>query len=181
MPTYDPVRRHRRSMRLKGYDYSQPGLYFVTIVAQDRVCLFGHIEDDNMQLNEAGRIVETCWLAIPEHFPHVILDAFVIMPNHVHGIIVIMEHVGAKNFSPLQSPIRQSSMPRSPSKTIGSIVRGFKIGVTKWFRANTDIHAVWQRNYYDHIIRDEPSLNRIRQYIADNPARWDTDRENPEA
>ena len=103
-------------------------------------------------------------------------------PNDVHGIIVIMEHVGstvwAKNFSPLQQP---SSVPRYPSKTVGSIVRGFKIGVTKWIRANTDVHAVWQRNYYDHIIRNESSLDRIRQYIADNPARWDTDRENPEA
>jgi len=101
------------------------------------------------------------------------------MPNHVHGIIWIVddvgaENVGAKNFSPLQ---RQQ--PRGTSKTIGSIIRGFKIGVTKWGRQHTDAHTIWQRNYYEHVIRDGESLNRIREYIAANPLRWHLDRENP--
>src|SRR5690606_5266060 len=121
---------------------------------------------------------------IPNHYPHAGLDAFVVMPNHIHGIIVIrrgvaadgarVDAVGANDHSPLRR-----DMPRSPSKTIGSIVRGFKIGVTKWFRGNTDVHDVWQRNYYEHIVRNERSLNRIRRYILENPARWHTDRANP--
>jgi REP element-mobilizing transposase RayT len=111
------------------------------------------------------------------------LDAFVVMPNHVHGIIVITDRaVGAKNFSPLPDSNTSTHRPiRSPSKTIGSIIRGFKIGVTKWFRENTVAHIVWQRNYYEHIIRNEESLNRIRQYVLDNPVRWAFDRENPTA
>ncbi len=188
MTRYDPDKHHRRSIRLKGYDYGQPGAYFVTIVTQHRACLFGDVVDGVMRLNEAGRVAEECWLAIPEHFPHVTLDAFVIMPNHVHGIIVITtrvganDTVGAKNFSPLPppSPPQSQTQPfRSPSKTLGSIVRGFKIGVTKWFRSNTDVYTVWQRNYYERIIRNERELHAIRQYIRDNPARWAEDLENP--
>ena len=143
-----------------------------------------------MQLNDAGSVAEACWLAIPEHFLFVELDAFVIMPNHIHGIIVITAgetgvgaNVGvivrANNHSPLHSPL--PSPFRSPSQTVGSIIRGFKIGVIKWFRANTDVYAVWQRNYYEHIIRNEPALHRIRTYIAANPARWTDDSENPDA
>lgn len=179
---YDPARHHRRSVRLKGYDYAQAGAYFLTLVTQNRVCLFGHVVNGEMQLNDAGLVAEDCWLAIPDHFPFVELDAFVIMPNHAHGIIVITAGadvaVGANDHSPLRQP--PPSQPfRSPSKTVGSIVRGFKIGVTQWMRANTDVYDVWQRNYYDHIIRDEPSLHRIRQYIVDNPAKWTMDDENP--
>ena len=174
---YDPNKHHRRSIRLKGHDYSQAAAYFVTICTQDRMCLFGDVVDDEMRLNEAGRVAQECWLGIPIHFPHVALDAFVIMPSHVHGIIVIADTAGAKDFSPLQN-----AMPlRSPSRTIGSIVRGFKIGVTKWFRTHADIYSIWQRDYYEHIIRNDESLNRIRQYILDNPAHWSMDRENPAA
>ena len=169
---YDPERHHRRSIRLKGYDYSREGAYFVTICTQYRLCLFGEVVDGEMRLNDAGRIAEQCWLAIPNHFPHVALDAFVIMPNHIHGVLWIVGDVGAKNFSPLP--------PRGTSKTIGSVIRGFKIGVTKWFRENTDIYTVWQRNYYEHIIRTEDALHRIRRYIATNPLRWHLDRENPQ-
>lgn len=176
-------KRHRRSVRLQDYDYSQNGAYFVTVCTQERACLFGEIVDGAMQVNEAGRMLEQCWLAIPHHFPHVDLDAFVVMPNHAHGIVIIGDSpVRAKNLSPL--PNTNRPMQRSlgtPSNSIGSIIRGFKIGVTKWFREKTDTHAVWQRNYYEHVIRSEESLIRIRQYIQDNPARWAFDRENPAA
>ena len=142
---YSPEIHHRRSIRLKGYDYSQAGAYFVTICTQSRECLFGEIVDGGMRLNSAGDITCQCWDDIPTHFPHVDLDAFVVMPNHVHGIVVITDVgandvVGAKNFSPqnfspLQSRPSQSSPFPPPqhgiSRTIGSIVRGFKIGVTK--------------------------------------------------
>jgi REP element-mobilizing transposase RayT len=173
--TFDPEKHHRRSIRLKGYDYAQAGAYFVTIVTHGRECLFGDVVDGQMQLNNAGRFAEQCWLDIPHHFLHVELDAFVVMPNHVHGIIVIPDFVGAKNFSPLPD----GTPFLSRSRTIGSVVRGFKIGVTKWLRINIDISAVWQRNYYEHIIRNEESLDRIREYIVNNPLQWAVDRENP--
>jgi len=178
---------HRRSIRLQGYDYSAAGAYFVTICAKERACLFGDVVDGEMMLNQAGNVAHGCWRDIPGHFPHAELDEFVIMPNHVHGIIVIGDHdavdvtvgatVGAKNFSPLHP----GHPPNGTSKTIGSIVRGFKIGVTKWMRQNTPVQTVWQRNYYEQVIRNEESLDRIRRYIAENPARWAHDRENPAA
>ena len=175
--------QHRRSMGLQGYDYSQAGAYFVTCCTHERAFLFGDVVDSDMQMNDAGRVVERCWLAIPNHFPNTDLDAFVVMPNHVHGIVVITDGlVGAKNFSPLPQNNTAARRPTgTPSGTIGSIIRGFKIGVTKWFRDNTDTDTVWQRNYYEHIIRNDESLNRIRQYVLDNPLRWAFDRENPAA
>jgi len=171
---YDVDKHHRRSLRLQGYDYTREGAYFVTVCIQDRACLFGDVSDGEMILNDAGLMAEKCWRCIPAHFPHVALDEFVVMPNHIHGILSIIVPVGAKNISPLHS-----QQMHGPSKTIGSAIRGFKIGVTKWMRQNTTVHNVWQRNYYEHIIRDENDLNRIRQYIIGNPSRWTEDEENP--
>lgn len=172
MTKYNPDIHHRRSIRLKNYDYSQAGLYFITICTQNHLC-FGKIKNGEMVLNEYGRIAEKCLLAIPDHYPHAKLHQFVVMPNHIHCII----NIGANNYSPLP-PI--PSPPVQPihgtSKTIGSIVRGFKIGVTKWFRENTDIHTVWQRNYYEHIIRDENSCLKISKYIKTNPMKWQEDK-----
>ena len=189
---YGQALHHRCSIRLSGYDYSRAGAYFITICTQNRQYLFGQIVDGMMRLNDAGGIAQQCWNEIPIHFPHLELDEFVIMPNHVHGIVVITDAnaaVGAKNFSPLQPPPhsplqsplqppprRTTQQPCGTSKTVGSIVRGFKIGVTKWMRQNTNIHDVWQRNYWEHIKRDESELNRIRQYIHNNPAQWELDR-----
>ena len=185
----DPESPKRRSLRLPAYDYAQAGAYFVTACAYDRRCLFGDIVDGAMRLNDVGRVVETCWDAIPDHFPHAGLDAYVVMPNHIHGIVWITAAaltVGAKNLSPLPGGSRQQKSPspsassfQTPSRTLGSIVRGFKTGVTKRVRKNMDVHHVWQRNYYDHVIRNEADLQRIRQYVANNPARWAEDRENP--
>lgn len=171
---------HRRSIRLRGYDYSRAGAYFITICTQGRACLFGDIVDGEMVLNDAGRVAWRCWHEVPDHFPHAELDEFVVMPNHIHGIIVIGTDDGAKGFSPLQSSVqsaaRSCQQPAGTSKTIGSMVRGFKIGLTKWMRKNTTIHDVWQRNYYEHIVRNETELERIRQYIVENPAKWALDR-----
>jgi REP-associated tyrosine transposase len=180
---YDRSTHHRHTIRLPGYDYSDVGVYFLTVCTHERSSLFGEIVDDDMRLNEAGRMVERCWLDIPNHFPQVGLDAFVVMPNHVHGILFIGDRpVGVKDFSPLP---RNNSESRRPSGTapgaIGSIIRGFKIGVTKWFHDNTGRRKVWQRNYYEHILRGEESLGRIRQYINDNPRRWAFDSDNPSA
>ncbi|ODS33636.1 MAG: hypothetical protein SCARUB_01236 [Candidatus Scalindua rubra] len=170
---------HRRSIRLKRYDYSQQGTYFVTICNQNPLFLFGHIAEEKMLLNDAGKFANKCWLEIPEHFPHVTLDEFIVMPNHIHGIIIIntMTNVGVQNLEPLH---KQNKYQQIIPKSIGSIIRGFKIGVTKWFRTNTNIYNVWQRNFYEHIIRNEKELNKIREYIINNPLRWQLDRENPE-
>ena len=166
---------NRRTIRLKEYDYSKAGAYFVTICADEHENKFGEIIDGIMNLNESGEIAGSCWKAIPEHFPHTQLDDYVIMPNHVHGIIVIKQTmpVGANNYSPLRA-----AKPHGTSMTIGSIIRGFKIGVTKILRQNNLKKPVWQRNYYEHIIRDNDELNRIRKYIIDNPAKWEEDEYN---
>jgi len=176
---------HRRSIRLKGYDYTRAGAYFVTICTKDRACLFGDVADGVMRLDQMGHIVRQCWLAIPDHVPHVLLDEFVVMPNHVHGIIVIMAThiVGATHASPLQND-DTPTRPRGPQRqSVASIVGSFKSAATKRIneQRGTPGAPVWQRNYYEHIIRDDESLNRIRQYIAENPLHWYLDRENPNA
>ena len=174
---------NRRSIRLRGYDYSRKGAYFLTIVARHRECLFGEIVDGQMQLNDAGRIVYQCWNNIPSHFPNVNLDIFVVMPNHIHGIVVLDHAPGsgsANNHSPaLDRQYGQNQRPRGTSKTIGSIVRGFKIGVTKWMRNYTPGIHVWQRNYWEHVVRDEPDLSQLREYIENNPRKWELDQLHP--
>ncbi len=171
---YNSDIHHRRSIRLKGYDYSEEGWYFITICTHNRMCLFGKIENGEMVLNEHGRMAQECLMAIPNHYFHAKLDQFVIMPNHIHFVIeiVIGANVMAKNYSTLS----QSPAPHGTSKTIGSIVRGCKIGITKLFRENTDIHMVWQRNYHEHIIRDEKSYDQISEYIQTNPLKWQDDK-----
>lgn len=201
MSQFNPRIHHRRSIRMKGYDYAQEGLYFITICCFENRDLFGRIEGGVMVLNEAGKVAERCWKEIPEHFLDVVLHAFVIMPNHVHGILEIVGAknekdadgagakdenkndgneigTGAKNFSPVQENIPKKFSPHfnSPSRTIGSVVRGFKIGVTKWMRQNTGVLNVWHRNYYDIIIRNEQSYENISNYIVKNPINWRDDR-----
>lgn len=173
-------RHHRLSIRLIGYDYTQPGAYFVTVCTKDRECLFGKVVDEEMQLNVLGHIARQCWLAIPDHFPQTVLDEFIVMPNHMHGIIWITKkpddgNAGATHASPLPPP-------RGPKRrSIGAIVGLFKSAVTKRINemCGTPSASMWPRNYYEHNTRDESSLNRIRQYILENPIRWHLDRENP--
>ena len=152
---YNPDKHHRRSIRLQGYDYSQRGAYFITLCTKNREHLFGEILNGEIQLNEFGKITQQCWLEIPNHFPNVQLDEFVIMPDHIHGIIVLnnIVGVGVQNIESRQQQQNIESRPRQQNAyqhiipgSIGSIIRGFKIGVTKGFRQNTDIYVVWQRN-----------------------------------
>ena len=171
---YNPEKHHRRSIRLKGYDYSQEGLYFITICVQNREHLLGEIKNGEMILSECGKIADECWKEIPKHFPNAVLHEYIIMPNHIHGIIEFRTVIGANNHSP--EPNNHSPHFRSPSKTIGSVVRGFKIGVTKWARQNTNIETVWQRNYYEHIIKDERAYQNISNYIINNPIKWNEDK-----
>ena len=171
-----PTTHFRRSLRLPRFDYTRQGAYFVTVCARNRACLFGEIVDGEMRLNDIGRVAHRIWEEIPIHFPQVEIDAWVVMPNHIHGVLVIVgPTVGATHASPLQRPA-------GPSKrSIGAIVGSYKSAVSKRINAmrGTPGVSVWQRNFYEHVIRNESTLNRIRQYIADNPARWAEDPENP--
>jgi len=190
--TYDPNRHHRRSIRLKGYDYTRAGAYFVTIVCQDRTCLFGKVVDGMMQLNDASRMVQTVRDEIPEYYPGVDVDASIIMPNHMHGIVVLFDPVGAgRRNRPDDRDHTRPAHPQgdAPTKVLSlpDVVHRFKMLTTKrytdgvkqmgWQQYN---RRVWQRNYYEHIVRSEESLERIRNYILGNPALWDEDRENPD-
>lgn len=160
----------RRSLRLRHYDYAQAGAYFVTVCAYDRRCLFGDIVDGAMRLNDVGRIIADEWHKSARIRAEIELDTWVIMPNHFHGIAIIT-HRSDRPVAPTGPP------PRS----IGALMAGFKSASTKRINAarGTPGARVWQRNYYDHVIRNEADLHRIRQYIADNPARWAEDPENP--
>jgi len=172
-------RHHRRSIRLAGYDYSQAGAYFVTVCAHDRICLFGDIMNGDMRLNDAGKIVHDEWLRTAGIRSNVELDVFVVMPNHFHGIILL--HPDGRGTLQRAPTVEQFGKPTS--NTIPTIVRLFKSASTK--RINEIRHtpgaAIWQRNYYEHIIRNDESLNRIREYIMTNPIRWEADEENPNA
>jgi putative transposase len=181
--------QHRRSIRLKGYDYSQPGWYFITLCTNNREKLLGEVIDGNIKLNELGKIAEDEWLKTAEIRKNIIIDQYIIMPNHLHGIIGIVEvesrSVRANSYSPQLVP--QSTKPKresqpsgfqSPSKTIGAIIRGYKGAVTKKINILLDTPgaSVWQRNYFERVIRNEPELNRIRKYIIENPAKWQNDK-----
>ncbi len=178
---YKPVLHHRRCIRLKGYDYTQAGAYFVTILVRYREHLLGGVLVGAVQLSKSGEIVDECWREIPEHFSDVECDAYAIMPNHIHGVLVV-RGVGARHASPLQRhPLRVSNWPTGPKpSSVGAIVGSFKSAATKRINRfrRTIGFVVWQRNYYEHIIRDEDSLNKIREYIFHNPARWEYDLEN---
>jgi putative transposase len=173
----------RRSIRLKGYDYSQPGGYFVTICTRDRMLFF-----DNKNIL---KIAETCWLEIPDHFPNVELDQWVIMPNHIHGIIFILD---AGRGVQLNAPTTASSNDNpnlplsvstrfskiSPSKgSLAIIIRTYKAAVTRECRRIGQNDFRWQRGYYDRIIRNEKELDRMRYYIEENPLKWELDRYHP--
>jgi putative transposase len=157
---------------LQGYDYTSPGAYFVTRVTTQRENLFGEIVTGEMRLNTCGKIVTDCWCAIPAHFPHVELGAFVVIPDDVHGIIVIRV-VGATHASPQQQQKKPGPLPNS----LGVIVGSFKSAVSK--RVNEELDspgvAVWQRNYYEHLIRSGLERRRIEAYILSNPENWEKD------
>ncbi len=173
-----------KTTRLAEYDYSQPGYYFITVCTKDKAHCFGEIVDNKMTLNGVGKIIETCWLEIPKHFDNVSLDEFVIMPNHIHGIIIINEGRMCRDEAmprlyngehPQMSAI--SPKPNSLPVIIGS----FKSICVKIIRKSfPNTNFAWQPRFYDHIIRAERSYNGIQWYIQTNPERWDRDRNNPE-
>jgi len=167
----------RKRLRLKDYDYSSEGFYFVTVCAQDRQCLFGEIvgagpcAGPKMALNDIGSMVASVWQEIPDHYPGVQIDEFVMMPNHIHGIIMLIA----------------DGRPRGDAPTLGlsDVIHRFKSLTTARYRHGVKQHnwqlfpgKLWQRGYHERIIRDDDELNRTRQYITDNPADWDKDPEN---
>jgi len=182
---HDPTRHHRRSIRLPAYDYAQAGAYFVTMVTHQRQCLFGEIVGGQMRLAAYGQVVSEQWLRSALVRGEIELDAFIVMPNHIHGIVIICAQpmgVGAHGRAPQhgRAPLPSSS-PYRPPRSLGSLVAGFKSAATKrinQIRGTLGV-PVWQRNYYERVIRNDEELSRIRQYIADNPAHWEEDRENP--
>lgn len=183
---FDPTKHHRRSIRLKGYDYASEGAYFVTIVTQGRECLFGEIVDGEMSLSKYGEMVQKWWNELPLHFPNVETGAFIIMPNHIHGIIFKTDERKGEVISPRNETGEASlqgkeTLPlRKP--TLGQIVGYFKYQSTKEMKATDHTGTItkfWQRNYYEHVIRNEKELRQKTDYILNNPFRWDDDEENP--
>jgi REP element-mobilizing transposase RayT len=184
---YDPSKHHRRSIRLKGYDYSQPGAYFVTICVEHRECLFGEIVNAEMHCNTFGDIVWKWWNELPNYYAPVVLDAFVVMPNHIHGIVVISD-VGAGSSRPMSTPTNESgrddpatTIDAPKKRTLGQLMGYFKFEITKEINAlcDTGYAKVLQRDYYEHIIRNEREWDAIATYIYNNPANWDADLDNP--
>jgi len=168
----------RKQIRLKEYDYSQPGAYFVTMCTKDRDHYLGEIVDGRMNENDLAAIAQSCWNELPEHYPNVQLDEFVIMPNHVHGIIILLDDMADATS---RRPNSGAGRPRPyPKPALGQIIAYFKYQSAKRINATrcTPGTPFWQRGYYDHIIRDDKSLNRIRNYIATNPQQWWCDKEN---
>ena len=168
---------HRRSIRLPGHDYRDGGTYFVTMCVRNRECLFGRINNGAMELNEWGRVAADCMEQIPNHFPGVTISAFVVMPNHVHALMHIDDLPtgdgrGVACYAPTERPIGPSS------GSLGAIIRSFKSAVTKRIRdAGGFDGMLWQRNYYERIVRTSDECDRIRTYIADNPRNWTMDDE----
>jgi putative transposase len=169
---FNPNVHHRQSIRLKGYDYTQAGFYFVTLCAYERECLFSNVVKGEMVLNAFGKIVEDYWQALPHHFERVQLDAFVVMPNHLHGLILIDSEVKHSSSSSSSGTARDS---------LSAIIQNFKSVPTRKVNQEREVSGwhLWQRNYYEHIVRNEVDLRRIRKYVADNPLKWDLDQLNP--
>ena len=201
---FDPQIHHRHSLRIPGYDYTREGAYFVTLVTNGRECLFGAVIDTETRLSDYGRLAAECWTMIPDHFPHVELGVFVIMPNHIHGILILNEPdaadavaatssagdgsatlsppVGAQHVAPLPNiaSLHGAHRPHVVSGSLGSIIRSYKSSVTRIVRQKYDDppQRIWQRNYYEHVIRNAMDHEHITDYILDNPLHWDRDEEN---
>jgi putative transposase len=189
---YNPNVHHRRSVRLKGHDYSNKGLYFITICTKGRECLFGYIAEGRMTLNETGKIAEEYLRSVPEHFNHVMVDEYAVMPNHVHMILALNEqssvgtssvgtssvgtsHVGTSHVMSLPREPHQNKFSKPVAGSVSVIIQQYKSSVKRWCDQNNRNNFEWQSRFHDHIIRNAESYERIKQYIRENPARWNAD------
>jgi REP element-mobilizing transposase RayT len=189
---YDPQIHHRRSIRLKGYDYTQPGAYFVTMVTYHRDEIFGEVVNGEMKLSALGQIVHDEWMRSIGVRKEIQLyeDEFTVMPNHAHGIVWIVETVGTDGIRPelntaenqgvrrTPQPTPQSALRRVP-KSLGSFIAGFKASVSSRAKRELNMTGIWQKNYYEHIIRSEKEFENIWKYISDNPRKWSNDQLHP--
>lgn len=171
----NPYKRNRKSIRLQSYDYKQPGYYFITICTHKKCHIFGEVFNGHMILNHYGVVAKRNWMNTQNIRPNVKLGSFVIMPNHMHTVFQIVyseKNVGAYRDTPLPRGFE------SPSNSVGAIVRGYKSTVTKQINQirKTSVPKIWQRNYHEHIIRDQRSLNKITEYIEMNPKLWEKDK-----
>jgi REP element-mobilizing transposase RayT len=164
------------STRLKNWDYSAAGFYFVTICTRGRGCFFGDVVDGEAKLTEIGAKAKDFWEEIPSHFAHARLDKYVVMPNHMHGIVVLDNHnVETRHGASLPNrfgPLKAGSL--------SAIIHAYKASVTRWGNKNGHRYFSWQPRFYEHIVRNEEDLNRIRKYIAENPLKWELDKESAE-
>ena len=201
--SFDPQKHNRRSIRLNGYDYTTPGAYFITVCTFQRESLFGEVVDGAVKLNDLGKIVNHAWHDLPNHYSHVIMDQFCIMPNHIHGIIILNDHIrntgGSEtrpyknsrtdknthpdNYTQPYNNTRSFNSHPHPDKHHGlpEIVRAFKSFSSRRINELLESPGVptWQRNYYDHIIRDEHELRAVQDYVLSNPLNWESDPDNP--
>jgi REP element-mobilizing transposase RayT len=203
---FDPQIHHRQSLRWRGYDYASEGAYFLTICTQGRICLLSKIEKGIILPGEIGGMIESAWLDLPLRFPTIGLDYYAIMPNHFHGIIFLNDSGADTRPAPTSNsgadtrpaptsnsgadtrpaPTSNSGADTRPTPTLGDIVCAFKSLTTREYARGVRESGwpmfekrLWQRNYYEHVIRNEDELNRIREYVIENPANWDQDEENP--
>jgi len=195
---YDPERHHRHSIRLKGHDYSQAGAYAVTLVSYGRETLFGEVVDGQMALNAVGEVIAATWRWLAVHYPYVTLDAWVVMPNHLHGIIILGDdcrgeeagdtisppgRVDAPASSPLHHPYPSPRPHGTQHGSLNAIIQAYKAESTRRVNRMLGLYGsanhIWQRNYYERITRNEREMDAIRAYIANNPIQWAVDRENP--
>jgi putative transposase len=165
---YNPEIHHRHSLRLQNYDYSKNGNYFVTIVVKNRLLLFGNVKNGMMNLNDAGKMIDNVWNNLPKYIPGIEIDCGVVMPNHFHGIIIFNHKQNDQRLS------LYNVMERFKSFTTHEYINGVRNFNWEPFQAK-----LWQRNYYDRIIRDKNELNWLKKYIEENPEKWDQDEENP--
>ena len=205
---YNPDIHHRRSIRFKDYDYSRGGGYFVTVCTQGRECLFGEIKNGEMVLNAGGKMIENWWMDISKRFEGVERDEFIVMPNHFHGIVLLVgadrrvcpggadgpgelgKNVDEQDLKQGDQGIKKGGQRIKQGGHIGpplpKIIQWFKTMTTNEYLRNVEKFnwppfpgRLWQRNYYEHIIRSEKAVNKIREYIFNNPLRWEFDGENP--
>lgn len=174
----DNGNKQRRSIRLPDYDCGQVGAYFVTVVTHQRRCVLGDVVDEVVWLSEIGRIVESVWREIPVHFPNVSVNEYVVMPNHVHGIIQIKADAVRAQY---MAPIRNRNIQESSQASLGVIIGTFKAAVSRAVHKIKGQESIrlWHRNYYEHVIRDECDYKRVVDYIRSNPLNWERDSEYP--